>query len=109
MANPTIAKAFQALGDPTRRELFERLAKRPLAVVELSEGLHVSRPAVSQHLKVLKEAGLVLVEQRGTRRLYQVDPKGVQTMRDYLDGFWDKSLGAFKEYVEKNKKMKEKP
>ncbi|HXL73433.1 MAG TPA: metalloregulator ArsR/SmtB family transcription factor [bacterium] len=109
MANPTTAKAFQALGDPTRRELFERLAKRPLAVGELSEGLAVSRPAVSQHLKVLKDAGLVLVEQRGTRRLYQVDPQGVQTMRDYLDGFWDKSLAAFKAYAEKNKTTEKKP
>ena len=109
MTKSTVAKAFQALGDPTRRELFERLAKRPLAVVELSAGLHVSRPAVSQHLKVLKEAGLVLVEQRGTRRLYQVDSKGVQTMQEYLDRFWDKSLAAFKEYAEKNKKMEAKP
>src|SRR5258708_3633425 len=103
MTNQEIAKAFQALGDPTRRDLFERLAKRPMAVGELSAGLHVWRPAVSQHLKVLKEAGLVLVEAKGPRRHYQVDPRGIQTMKDHLDRFWDKSLEAFKEYAEKNK------
>lgn len=107
MTKSTVANAFQALGDPTRRELFERLANHPFTVADLSAGLPVSRPAVSQHLKVLKEAGLVLVEQRGTRRLYQVDPKGVQNLREYLDGFWDKSLAAFKEYAEKNKKTEE--
>src|SRR6266851_2785685 len=94
------AAAFTALGDPTRRLLFERLAKKPLAVTDLSEGLPVSRPAVSQHLKVLKNAGLVLVRAQGTRHLYQIDPRGLQTMREYLDGFWDEALAAFKACAE---------
>jgi DNA-binding transcriptional ArsR family regulator len=94
------AKAFDALGDPTRRQVFERLARRPLAVVELAQAMPVSRPAVSQHLKVLKDAGLVVVRRDGTRRVYQVDPQGVQVMRDYLDRFWDKALAAFKQFIE---------
>jgi DNA-binding transcriptional ArsR family regulator len=91
---------FAALADPTRREIFERLARRPQAVGELAEGLPVSRPAVSQHLKVLKAAGLVVDHAEGTRRVYQVDPRGVEAMRDYLDGFWDKALAAFKAAAE---------
>jgi DNA-binding transcriptional ArsR family regulator len=100
---------FNALGDPTRRTIFERVASGPLAVVEIADTLDVSRPAVSQHLKVLMEAGLVMVEPRGTRRLYQVDPKGVQAMRDYLDGMWSSALKAFKqaaEQAEKERKRK---
>jgi DNA-binding transcriptional ArsR family regulator len=92
---------FAALGDPTRREIFERLAKRPMAVGDLAEGLPVSRPAVSQHLKVLKEAGLVTDRSEGTRRVYQVDTRGVEAMRRYLDRFWDKAMAAFKEAAEK--------
>ncbi len=84
-----------ALGDPTRRAIFERLAERPSAVGELADALPVSRPAVSQHLKVLKEAGLVLDRADGTRRIYQVDPAGVGAMCAYLDGFWKQSLAAF--------------
>jgi DNA-binding transcriptional ArsR family regulator len=91
---------FAALADPTRREIFERLARRPLAVSELASQLPVSRPAVSQHLKVLKEAGLVMDHPEGTRRVYQVDPQGVEAMRRYLDRFWDRALAAFKEAVE---------
>jgi DNA-binding transcriptional ArsR family regulator len=91
---------FAALADPTRREIFERLARRPLAVGELASQLPVSRPAVSQHLKVLKEAGLVMDHPEGTRRVYRVDPQGVDAMRRYLDRLWDRALAAFKEAVE---------
>jgi DNA-binding transcriptional ArsR family regulator len=91
---------IEALGDPTRRAIFERLAERPLAVGELASGLPVSRPAVSQHLKVLKRAGLVTDHPAGTRRIYQLDPEGVGALRDYLDGFWNRSLAAFKRAAE---------
>ena len=89
-----------ALGDPTRRAIFERLAGRPRSVGELAAELPVSRPAVSQHLKVLKEAGLVSDRADGTRRLYRVEPGGVGALRDYLDRFWDQALTAFKGAVE---------
>ena len=89
MAN---AKAFAALSDPTRREVFERLAQGPRAVGELAEGLPVSRPAVSQHLKVLKEAGLVSDRPEGARRVYQIDPQGLGQLRAWLDRFWDEAL-----------------
>ena len=91
---------WTALGDPTRRAIFERLADRPRAVGELAGELPVSRPAVSQHLKVLKDAGLVVDRPAGTRRIYQVDPDGVGALRAYLDQFWNKSLAAYKEAVE---------
>ena len=91
---------FAALGDPTRRAIFERLAGRPRSVGELASELPVSRPAVSQHLKVLKEAGLVSDRALGTRRVYRVDPGGVGALRDYLDRFWDQALTAFKVAVE---------
>jgi len=94
------ANGFSALGDPTRRAIFERLAGGPRSVGELAAELPVSRPAVSQHLKVLKEAGLVSDRAEGTRRLYRVDPKGVGALRDYLDRFWDQALTAFKGAVE---------
>jgi DNA-binding transcriptional ArsR family regulator len=87
---------FAALGDPTRRALFERLARRPLSVGKLAAGMSVTRPAVSQHLRVLKRAGLVMDRQEGTRRVYQVDTRGIQAMRAYLDRFWDTALAAFK-------------
>ena len=89
-----------ALGDPTRRAIFERLAERPRAVGELAGELPVSRPAVSQHLKVLKDAGLVIDRAVGTRRIYQLDPDGVGALRAYLDTFWNRSLMAFKAAVE---------
>ena len=90
-----------ALSDPTRREIFERLADRPRAVGDLAAELPVSRPAVSQHLKVLKGAGLVVDHADGNRRLYQVDPGGVDALRAYLDQFWNRSLAAFKEAAER--------
>ena len=96
----TTVNGFSALGDPTRRAIFERLAVRPRSVGELAAELPVSRPAVSQHLKVLKEAGLVSDRADGTRRLYRVEPGGVGALRDYLDRFWDQALAAFKVAVE---------
>ncbi len=92
---------LDALGDPTRRAIFERLAERPQAVGELARDLPVSRPAVSQHLKVLKDAGLVVDRREGTRRIYQLDPTGVRALSAYLDGFWQRSLAAFKDAVER--------
>jgi DNA-binding transcriptional ArsR family regulator len=94
------ADGWTALGDQTRRSIFERLADRPQAVGELASELPVTRPAVSQHLKVLKEAGLVLDRQAGTRRIYQLDPEGVGALRAYLDQFWNRALAAFKAAVE---------
>jgi DNA-binding transcriptional ArsR family regulator len=91
---------LNALGDATRRAIFERLADSPQAVGELARDLPVSRPAVSQHLKVLKDAGLVFDRPIGTRRVYQLNPDGVAALRAYLDGFWNRSLAAFKEAVE---------
>lgn len=90
-----------ALGDPTRRSIFERLANRPMAVGELADELPVSRPAVSQHLKVLKEVGLVMDQANGTRRVYRVDPRGVGALRVYLDQLWDTALAAFAEAAER--------
>lgn len=84
-----------ALGDPTRRAIFELLADRPRAVGDLARELPVSRPAVSQHLKVLKGAGLVTDRRAGNRRIYQLDPDGVGDLRAYLDRFWNRSLAAF--------------
>ncbi len=98
----TNALAFAALADPTRREVFERLAAGPLPVGELAQGLPVSRPAVSQHLKVLKEAGLVTDRPVGTRRVYQIDPQGLGQIRAWLDRFWDEALDAFKAEVERS-------
>jgi DNA-binding transcriptional ArsR family regulator len=89
-----------ALGDPTRRAIFERLADRPSAVGELASELPISRPAVSQHLKVLKDAGLVIDRPVGNRRIYQLDPDGVDALRVYLDGFWNRAMTAFKAAVE---------
>lgn len=85
-----------ALADPTRRAIFERLAASPSAVGELARELPVSRPAVSQHLKVLKSAGLVTDEAAGTRRVYSVDPAGIGTIRDYFEQFWQQSLVRFR-------------
>jgi DNA-binding transcriptional ArsR family regulator len=93
-------EGFTALGDPTRRAIFERLADGPCAVGELARELPVSRPAVSQHLKVLKEAGLAIDRPAGNRRIYQLDPDGVGALRAYLDQFWNRSLAAFKAAVE---------
>jgi DNA-binding transcriptional ArsR family regulator len=92
--------ALGALGDPTRRLIFERLADGSFAVGELARDLPVGRPAVSQHLKVLKDAGLVTAHQQGTRRLYRLDPKGLFMIRTWLDGLWSESLQAFKAAAE---------
>ena len=97
-----LASGFAALADPTRRAIFERLARRPSPVSELARGLPVSRPAVSQHLKVLKAAGLVSERREGTRRIYQLEPAGLGALRTYLDRFWTQSLAAFKSAAEHN-------
>ena len=91
------------LGDPTRRTIFETLAAGPLSVGELAERLPVSRPAVSQHLRALKEAGLVRDRAVGTRRIYHVDPTGVAALRAYLDQNWGEALAAFKDAVESDR------
>lgn len=93
---------FPALADGTRRQVFERLRGGPLAVGEIARGLPVSRPAVSQHLKVLKEAGLVADHAEGTRRVYRIDPHGLGQLRSWLDQFWDTALDAFKAEVERS-------
>jgi DNA-binding transcriptional ArsR family regulator len=96
--------ALDALGDPTRRAIFERIGDDgPLAVVDIARDLPVSRPAVSQHLKVLKEAGLVVDTQAGNRRLYRVNPRGVESLRAYFDRYWSDALAAFKEAAERTK------
>jgi len=96
----TNTDAFAALADPTRRTIFERLGEHPAAVGELAASLPVSRSAVSQHLKVLKDAGLVSSTPAGTRRVYAVDPRGITDLRDYLDRFWGVALHSFKNRVE---------
>jgi DNA-binding transcriptional ArsR family regulator len=96
----TYQDGLAALGDPTRRAIFELLAEGPTPVGELAARLPVSRPAVSQHLKVLKGVGLVRDRAAGTRRVYQLDPDGVAAMRSYLDRFWDRALADFKAAVE---------
>lgn len=96
----TYQDGLTALGDPTRRAIFEMLAEGPTAVGVLAARLPVSRPAVSQHLRVLKETGLVVDRASGTRRLYQLDPDGVAMLRDYLDRFWDRAMADFKAFVE---------
>ena len=92
--------ALAALADPTRRKVFERLRSGPKPVGRIARGLPVSRPAVSQHLKVLKEAGLVIDRREGTRRIYQLHPEGLAALRTYLDQFWNQALAAFKATVE---------
>ena len=101
--------AFAALADPTRRAVFERLAHGPRAVGELAHGLPVSRPAVSQHLKVLKDAGLVTDRPLGARRVYQIDPEGLGRFRAWLDRFWDQALEAFKAEAEKDEDEEPQP
>jgi DNA-binding transcriptional ArsR family regulator len=94
-------EAMAALADPTRRAVFERLRRGPRPVVEIARGLPVSRPAVSQHLRVLKEAGLVRERREGTRNFYSVDGDGLAEVREYFEKFWDEALAAFKEAAEK--------
>jgi DNA-binding transcriptional ArsR family regulator len=92
--------ALLALGDPTRLAILDRLTDRPRAVIDLSRELPVSRPAVSQHLRVLKDAGLVTDQAVGNRRIYRVDPEGLATLRDQLDEFWTKALATYKTIVD---------
>jgi DNA-binding transcriptional ArsR family regulator len=96
------ADGWTALGDPTRRAIFERLVDRPWAVGELASTLPISRPAVSQHLKVLKEARLVIDRPVGNRRIYQVDSDGLAALRAELDRFWSKALASYKQVVEQS-------
>jgi DNA-binding transcriptional ArsR family regulator len=98
----TYGNALSALADPTRRRVFERLKSGPRAVGDIARGLPVSRPAVSQHLKVLKEAGLVADRPEGTRRVYYIDPQGLGAMRKWLDQFWDHALAAFRAELERD-------
>ena len=93
--------AMDALGDRTRRAIFEQLSQGPRAVGEIAEDLPVSRPAVSQHLRILKEAGLVAERREGTRRIYRLDPDGLAQVRDYFDRFWDAALADFKAAAER--------
>jgi DNA-binding transcriptional ArsR family regulator len=99
----TYGMALTALADPTRRAVFERLRAGPLPVNAVAAGMPVSRPAVSQHLRALKEAGLVQERSEGVRRIYSVRREGLQGLRDWLDGFWDDALEAFKAQAEKPK------
>jgi DNA-binding transcriptional ArsR family regulator len=95
---------MDALGDRTRRAIFEQLREGPRAVGEIADALPVSRPAVSQHLRVLKEAGLVTERRDGTRRLYRIDPDGVGELRDYFDDFWSVALASFKAAAESERR-----
>ena len=97
----TYTLALEALGDPTRREIFERVAARPTAVGELAAALPVSQPAVSQHLRVLREAGLVAAEREGRRRVYRARPQGLAPLRDYLDRMWTDVLDAYARAAER--------
>jgi DNA-binding transcriptional ArsR family regulator len=101
---PAAAEALAALADPTRRQIFERVAERPAAVIDLAAELPVSRPAVSQHLKVLKDSGLVACQPAGNRNIYRLDPDGVEALRAYLERFWKRSLAAFKAAAEQSAK-----
>ena len=96
----TYARALASLGDPTRRKVFERLRSGPLSVGEIARDMPVSRPAVSQHLAVLKEAGLVVDRPVGTRRVYYIDPRGLSALRAWFDQFWDQTLASFQDEVE---------
>jgi DNA-binding transcriptional ArsR family regulator len=95
----TYGKALQCLSDPTRRQVFERLRAGPQSVGALARGLPVSRPAVSQHLKVLKAAGLVTQRSEGARRVYYIDPQGLGELRQWIDRFWNDSLRSFRNEV----------
>jgi len=99
----TYVTALSALSDPTRRAVFERLRKGPASVQQIADGLPVSRPAVSQHLKALREAGLVRDEARGTARIYSIHTPGLRALRDWVDSFWDEALDNFKTYAERKK------
>jgi DNA-binding transcriptional ArsR family regulator len=96
----TYGAKIEALSPPTRRAIFEKLARGASSVGALADGMPVSRPAVSQHLKALKDAGLVVEDRRGTQRIYSVDPKSLAELRDYFDRFWDVALDAYKRSLE---------
>jgi DNA-binding transcriptional ArsR family regulator len=102
----TYEEAMNALGDPTLRRIFDRLAQGPKPVGDLARGLPVSRPAVSQHLRVLKDAGLVTERADGTRRVYRVDPSGVTALRAYFEAFWDRALVNFQDEAEQAERSK---
>jgi DNA-binding transcriptional ArsR family regulator len=102
----TYEEAMNALGDPTRRAIFEQLAEEPQPVGELAKALPVSRPAVSQHLRVLKAAGLVSERPEGTRRVYRVDPDGIVALRAYFEAFWDRALANFQAEAEATERSK---
>lgn len=97
---------FNALGDPTRRAIFEKLFNGPLSVAHIAKDLPVSRPAVSQHLKVLRDAKLISMEQQGTRSIYRLDHEGIRAMRTFLDQLWEVALHNFKDLAEKEEKLK---
>jgi DNA-binding transcriptional ArsR family regulator len=101
-------RVLDALGDPTRREVFKRLRSGTRSVTELADGLNVTRPAVSQHLQVLKKAHLVFDRAEGTRRLYSVDKRGVGELRKWLDEFWDDTLASFKQAAEREARRERK-
>ena len=100
MTNANATAGLAALGDETRRTILERVAAGPAPVGELARGLPVSRPAVSQHLRVLREAGLVTESAVGNRRIYRLDPRGIAAMRDWLDALWGSALDAFKDFAD---------
>ena len=102
-------RVLDALGDGTRRAIFKRLRTGARSVGDIAAGMDVSRPAVSQHLRVLKEARLVTDRAEGTRRLYAIDPRGIEALRGWLDGFWDDTLAAFKEAAEDEAAKERKP
>ncbi|HMJ52087.1 MAG TPA: metalloregulator ArsR/SmtB family transcription factor [Polyangiaceae bacterium] len=102
-------RVLDALGDPTRRTVFKRLRGGARSVGEIAEGMKVTRPAVSQHLRILRAARLVKARAEGTRRLYTVNPEGVEALRTWLDGFWDEALTAFKEAAELEAAHERKP
>ncbi|HVY57376.1 MAG TPA: metalloregulator ArsR/SmtB family transcription factor [Xanthobacteraceae bacterium] len=99
--------ALAALADPTRRRVFEQLRSGPKAVGRIAQSMPVSRPAVSQHLKVLKEAGLVREQREGAKRIYEIDPKGLGALRRWLDQFWDEALDAFQAEAEAGQSAQE--
>jgi DNA-binding transcriptional ArsR family regulator len=101
-----VDRQFTALADPTRRRVLQRLQGRAMSVGEIARGLPVSRPAVSQHLKVLKDAGLVVDQAEGTRRVYHIDPNGIAAIRSWLDQFWDTALQAFADEVERSERKR---
>jgi DNA-binding transcriptional ArsR family regulator len=101
-----ITNTFSALADPTRRKVLELVAERPRAVSQLADQLPVSRPAVSQHLKILHQAGLVQERRAGTRHIYSLDTAGLEILRAYLDSFWERSLASFKAAVEEAERLR---